>query len=85
MKWQGKRLPTANKFVKKSLLDKEPCCQKSVLKLLDEIEQFIKSITGGKRLTLAQWMREYVDKHPLYTHNSILSKKVMDDLLITLN
>lgn len=29
-------------------------------------------------------MRKYVDKHPLYTHNSILPKKVMDDMLITL-
>ena len=29
-------------------------------------------------------MRNYVHEHPQYTHNSILSKKVMDDLLITL-
>jgi hypothetical protein len=29
-------------------------------------------------------MREFVDKHPDYTHNSILSKKVMDDLLMEL-
>jgi hypothetical protein len=30
-------------------------------------------------------MREFVDKHPEYTHNSILPKKVMDDLLLRLN
>ena len=30
-------------------------------------------------------MRAYVDKHPAYTRNSILSKQVMDDLLITLH
>ncbi len=45
----------------------------------------MKDTTSGKRLTLAQWMREYVNRHLGYTHNSILSKKVMDDLLLTLN
>lgn len=30
-------------------------------------------------------MREYVNKHPEYTHNSILSKGVMNDLLMTLH
>lgn len=30
-------------------------------------------------------MREFVNKHPDYTHNSILPKKTMDDMLLTLN
>lgn len=46
---------------------------------------FLADTTSGKRLTLAQWMRNFVNKHPEYTHNSILSKKVMDDLLLILN
>lgn len=29
-------------------------------------------------------MRNYVNNHPGYTKNSILPKKVMDDMLITL-
>jgi glutamate--cysteine ligase catalytic subunit len=45
----------------------------------------VSDITSGKRLTLAQWMRSYVNKHPDYKHDSILPKKTMDDLLLTLN
>jgi len=41
--------------------------------------------TSGARLTLAQWMRQFVKEHPQYTHNSILSKKVMDDLMVRLH
>jgi len=52
---------------------------------VSEVNQFVSDITSGKRLTLAQWQREYVDKHPDYKHNSILGKKVMDDLLLRLN
>jgi hypothetical protein len=59
-------------------------CPKS-FKIFEEIESYLRDITSGKRLTLAQWMRAYVNKHPLYTHNSILPKKVMDDMLLTLN
>lgn len=47
--------------------------------------EFLHDKTSGKRLTLAQWMRNFVMKHPEYKHNSILSKKTMDDLLLTLN
>ena len=52
---------------------------------MNQVGQFLFEITSGKRLTVAQWMRNYVDKHPDYTHNSILPKKTMDDLLLTLN
>lgn len=30
-------------------------------------------------------MRKYVSQHPEYGHNSILPKRVMDDMLLTLN
>lgn len=53
--------------------------------LLGELKTFILDTAVGKRKTLASWMRHYVDKHPGYTHNSILSKQVMDDLLLTLH
>lgn len=44
----------------------------------------MKDIASGKKKTLAQWMRNFVDKHPDYPHNSILSKKTMDDMLVAL-
>ena len=51
---------------------------------MDSIEKFLRDTTSGKRLTLAQWMRQYVNNHPLYKKNSILPKKTMDDMLIAL-
>lgn len=56
----------------------------NVKALIDELKNFILETVTGKRKTLASWMREYVNKNPSYTHNSILSKEVMDDLLLTL-
>jgi hypothetical protein len=52
--------------------------------LINELKKFILETVTGKRKTLATWMRDYVNNHPDYTHNSILSKKVMDDMLLTL-
>lgn len=49
--------------------------------LLKSIKQFVMDTATGKRLTLAQWMRKYIDSHPKYQHNSILPKEVMDDML----
>lgn len=59
-------------------------CAKNCLNVqlvVDSLKVFLREIVSGERLTLAQYMRQFVDKHPGYTHNSILSKKVMDDLL----
>ena len=53
-------------------------------KILENIGNFFREIVTGKRLTLAQWIRQYIDQHPEYTHNSILPKKTMDDVLLTL-
>jgi glutamate--cysteine ligase catalytic subunit len=52
--------------------------------LLGRLKKFIWDKATGNRLTLASWMRKYVSEHPDYAHNSILSKKVIDDLLFTL-
>lgn len=49
------------------------------------IKDFLYETSSGARLTLAQWMRKYVHEHPQYAHNSILSKKVMDDMMIRLH
>jgi glutamate--cysteine ligase catalytic subunit len=52
---------------------------------MGHVKRFLYNTASGERPTLAQWMRNYVDQHPDYTHNSILGKKVMDDLLLTLH
>lgn len=43
--------------------------------------RFLEEKVQGKRLTLAQWMRNYIKKHPDYKNNSILPKSTMDDML----
>lgn len=53
--------------------------------IITRIKKFLHDTVSGVRLTLAQWMRNFVNEHPDYTHNSILSKRVMDDLLIRLH
>lgn len=38
----------------------------------------------GKRLTLAQWMREFVRGHKNYNQDSVVSQPIIHDLLETL-
>jgi hypothetical protein len=56
-----------------------------VKEVICSIRQFLYETATGERLTLARWMRQFVDQHPDYAHNSILTKRVMDDLLIRLS
>lgn len=58
-------------------------CEKVKI-LTNSIEKFLKERTSGKTLTLAQWMRKYVNNDKRYTKNSMIPKEVMDDLLIEL-
>lgn len=58
-------------------------CEKVKI-LTDSIEKFLREKTTGQRLTLAQWMRNFVNNDPRYKKNSILPKAVMDDLCIAL-
>jgi glutamate--cysteine ligase catalytic subunit len=53
--------------------------------VIARVKQFLFDTTTGNRLTLAQWMRRYVNDHPEYHHNSVLSRKVMSDLLLHLH
>jgi hypothetical protein len=54
---------------------------KEILQVLKSIENFIRDKVEGKRLTLAQWMRQFVRRHKLYKHDSIVSNHIMTDLL----
>ena len=49
------------------------------------MKKFIYDTSTGDRPTLARWMRNFVDVHPDYTHNSILPRSVMNDMLMTLH
>lgn len=49
------------------------------------MKTFVYNTASGERPTLARWMRNFVDNHPGYTHNSILSDRVIDDLLMALH
>ena len=48
------------------------------------MKKFVYDTASGERPTLARWMREFVDKHPDYPHNSIIPKKVLDEMLMKL-
>jgi hypothetical protein len=52
-----------------------------IIQVLKSIENFIRDKVEGKRLTLAQWMREFVKKHKLYKHDSIVSQEIITDLI----
>ena len=68
-------------------MDRLPHCVKmcSKVKILTaSIEEFLFKTTSGKRQTLAQWMRNYVNNDKRYLKNSILPKKLIDDMLIEL-
>jgi len=49
------------------------------------LKTFLAGRSTGKLKTLARWQRDFVDKHPGYTHNSILSREVINDMLIQLH
>lgn len=66
--------PNTNCPKKKELL-------KEIIRVLKSIENFIRDKVEGKRLTLAQWMRQFVYKHKLYEKDSIVSQDIITDLL----
>ncbi|KAJ2343638.1 glutamate--cysteine ligase, partial [Coemansia sp. RSA 2673] len=45
----------------------------------------IRRRASGKLCTLATWMRNFVEKHPDYRHDSVVSPEVNYDMLRTLN
>ncbi|XP_032514571.1 glutamate--cysteine ligase catalytic subunit [Danaus plexippus] len=50
------------------------------------VQQYLKLIqrrASGEILTMASWMREFIDKHPQYKKDSIVTEKINYDLLKT--
>lgn len=61
----------------------EKCIQNCphTAELIDCIKNFLRGRATGQLKTLARWQRDFVDSHPNYGHNSILSEKIVSDLL----
>ncbi len=53
--------------------------------LIKSLKTLLEKLTTGKKLTLAQYMRKFIMGHPEYKRDSILPKKVMDDLMLHLH
>ena len=53
----------------------------AILKLVECLRGFLHRLVTGEKLTTAAWMRRFVQDHPLYQRDSIVPKKVSDDLL----
>ena len=58
--------------------DDTKCCVEKYLSLISQR-------ATGKLMTAASWLRKYVDQHPLYKHDSLLSPELVYELMNTLN
>lgn len=47
--------------------------------------ELISSRASGKLITTAQWIRNFVQNHPNYNHDSIVNDRIAYDLLVTAN
>lgn len=68
-------LGVVNEYV--NTLDVEYVKRKGLRKYLN----LIKHRADGTLLTAATWMRQFVDKHPAYKHDSVITKEVNYDLI----
>ncbi|EGG25237.1 glutamate-cysteine ligase [Cavenderia fasciculata] len=49
--------------------------------LLSKYLSFISKRASGELLTMSSWTRKFVDSHPDYLHDSVVSQKIQDDLI----
>ena len=57
-------------------------CDTSVRMKIETYCDFLGMRASGKLLTTASWMRNFVLKHPLYKHDSVVTDEIAYDLLI---
>mmetsp|Transcript_7946 Transcript_7946/g.12744 ORF Transcript_7946/g.12744 Transcript_7946/m.12744 type:complete len:782 (-) Transcript_7946:725-3070(-) len=60
-------------------------CDIETRTVVDQYLSFISKRASGDLVTLAQYIRHYVDNHPSYRHDSVISDEVAYDLLTHLN
>lgn len=49
-----------------------------MLGLIDSLRMLLQNLATGKKITLAQYMRNYIYASPQYKKDSIIPKKLMD-------
>jgi len=57
-------------------------CDAETFRRVDQYLQFIEKRSNGELLTPATWMRKYVQSHPAYKHDSVISDEIAHDLMI---
>ncbi|XP_041360661.1 glutamate--cysteine ligase catalytic subunit-like isoform X2 [Gigantopelta aegis] len=68
-------LPLMNKYLDSVDIDVETRC--TVMQYL----QLISKRASGELMTTASWMRQFIEKHPSYKHDSVVSERISYDLL----
>lgn len=71
-------IPLVNSYLNSVNVDIETRCQLS--KYLD----LIKRRADGSLMTAATWMRQFVQNHPAYKHDSVVSEEINYDLMKTI-
>ncbi|XP_071957719.1 glutamate--cysteine ligase catalytic subunit-like [Antedon mediterranea] len=72
-------IPLINQYLRSVNVDVDTRC--TVLTYLN----LISDRAAGKLKTTARWMRDYVDQHPDYKHDSVITDKINFDLLTLCN
>lgn len=49
--------------------------------VFDKVWKFVKEKTSGQRITVAQWIRKFVQTHPEYKQDSVITNEIGFDLL----
>uniref|UniRef100_A0A6Q2ZGF4 Glutamate--cysteine ligase n=2 Tax=Esox lucius TaxID=8010 RepID=A0A6Q2ZGF4_ESOLU len=68
-------IPILNCYLENMEVDVDTRC--TILNYL----KLIKRRASGELMTMAKWMREFVDKHPEYKQDSVITDKINYDLL----
>ena len=50
----------------------------------DNVWKFINQRASGERMTSATWIRKYIQSHPLYKKDSVISNELAFDLITSL-
>jgi glutamate--cysteine ligase catalytic subunit len=60
-------------------------CDAETFRRVEQYLQFIEKRSKGELLTPATWMRQFVQRHPAYQHDSVVSPEIAHDLMEACN
>uniref|UniRef100_A0A0K0EM21 Glutamate--cysteine ligase n=1 Tax=Strongyloides stercoralis TaxID=6248 RepID=A0A0K0EM21_STRER len=72
-------VPLLKQFLDSADIDVDTRCT------ISQYLSFIQKRASGEIHTLAHWMREYVDKHPDYKHDSVVPQSTVYDMLMCMD